>query len=120
MKTLETPSGSDALNAGLFARMPTYKASRASLDALDAGRPSSVSSPLHSLSEHPSTTRQSDPRLGIKRASTLGPGVLGPNNRSSQQRQSAVSSSSGSHARLYKVLGDLFLLAGRTMDASIW
>ena len=25
-----------------------------------------------------------------------------------------------SHGRLFKVLGDLFLLAGRTTDASIW
>ncbi|OCB84083.1 hypothetical protein A7U60_g8755 [Sanghuangporus baumii] len=127
VKTLETPSGSEALNAGLFARMPNYKASRASLDVEETGRPSSVASPLHSLQDRGSPSRQTDPRLNVKRASTLGPSVMGPSNRALQQvsqvdkrRQSVLSTATGSHARLYKVLGDLFLLAGRTMDASIW
>lgn len=127
MKTLESPSGSEALNAGLFARMPHYKTTRASLDAHEAGRPSSVASPLHSLPENGSSIRASDPRLNLKRASTMGPGIGGTNNRSSQlivpsskKRISGANSGSGTHARLYKVLGDLFLLAGRTMDASIW
>ncbi|EJD06035.1 Trs120-domain-containing protein [Fomitiporia mediterranea MF3/22] len=125
IKTLESSAGTDALNAGLLARMPLYKSSRASLDAQDAGRPSSVASPLHTLPENGLSTRQSDPRLNMKRASTLGPGIGGTSNRSSQQmvqskRQGTLSSSSTKHARLYKVLGDLFLLAGRTMDASIW
>lgn len=126
MKTLETPSGSEALNAGLFARMPNYKTSRASIDVEEFGRPSSVASPLHSLPGRSSPTGRADPRLNVKRASTLGPGIIGSSNRGLQvshldkKRQSALSGGSGSHARLYKVLGDLFLLAGRIMDASIW
>ena len=125
VKTLETPSGSEALSTGIFARFPNYKATRASIDAQDAGRPSSVAMPFRSGAENGGTIRQVDPRLGLKRASTLGPGVIGSGNRNSQQtlsskRQSGIGTSTPNHARLYKVLGDLFLLAGRTMDASIW
>jgi hypothetical protein len=34
-------------------------------------------------------------------------------------RKSAVGAAS-SHGRLFKVLGDLFLISGRTEDATIW
>ena len=64
-------------------------------------------------------------KFGLKRASTAGPGFPHNNRVSSltmsqaKKRQSTVPSVI-SHARLYKLLGDLFLLAGRTMDANIW
>lgn len=66
--------------------------------------------------------------IQIKRSSTAGPGnshtaslirqsTLGP--PAVRKRISAVGAVS-SHGRLYKVLGDFFLLAGRTEDASLW
>lgn len=47
------------------------------------------------------------------RSSTLGV----PGSRAKRNSAIGVASSPG---RLYKVLGDFFLLAGRTEDASIW
>lgn len=49
---------------------------------------------------------------GSQRHSTLGPPPV-------KKRTSAVGTTS-SHARLFKVFGDFFLLAGRTQDANIW
>lgn len=49
--------------------------------------------------------------VGLQRHSTLGPPV--------KKRVSAVGTTS-SHARLFKVYGDFFLLAGRTQDSKIW
>jgi hypothetical protein len=37
----------------------------------------------------------------------------------SRKRQSLIGAAS-SHGRLFKVLGDFFILAGRTEDASVW
>jgi hypothetical protein len=47
----------------------------------------------------------------------------GPNYRLGVQPQKKRLSTIGaasSHARLYKMLGDFFLLAGRTEDSTIW
>ncbi|KAI5122948.1 hypothetical protein M0805_006829 [Coniferiporia weirii] len=130
VKALESQSGSESLNAGLFARLPDYRNPRSTPDRHEDYRSSQEITALHSL---PDTSR-SDPafrsndhsRFNLKRASTLGPGTVGNTGRNSQllapspkKRQSAVGAGT-THARLYKVLGDLFLLAGRTMDAIIW
>jgi hypothetical protein len=50
--------------------------------------------------------------MGSARQSTL-------NVPMARKRQSLIGAAS-SHGRLFKVLGDLFILAGRTEDASIW
>jgi hypothetical protein len=47
-----------------------------------------------------------------QRQSSLGPSVV-------KKRASAIGAVS-SHGRLYKVLGDFFLLAGRTEEAAVW
>lgn len=61
--------------------------------------------------------------LSLKRVSSAGPGIPpSPYRHSSlpvKKRQIAIGAAS-SHGRLFKVLGDFFLLAGRTMDASVW
>ncbi|KAH8117559.1 Trs120-domain-containing protein [Phellopilus nigrolimitatus] len=130
VKALESPSGSESLNTGIFARLPDYKNVRTSLDGHEGYRSPHNMEALHSFPEilgSSSTFRNNDPsKLPLKRASTLGPGIVGANNRNStllipstKKRQSGVSAGTA-HARLYKVLGDLFLLAGRIMDASIW
>jgi len=37
-----------------------------------------------------------------------------------QKKRSSMVGTASSHARLYKMLGDFFLLAGRIEDANIW
>ncbi|KAI0818742.1 transport protein Trs120 or TRAPPC9 TRAPP II complex subunit-domain-containing protein [Irpex lacteus] len=76
--------------------------------------------------------------LTMKRNSSIGPGPpTSPYRQASLPLQSSVNGGLGmggmggkkkvtaigavsSHGRLFKVLGDFFLLAGRTMDASVW
>lgn len=64
--------------------------------------------------------------LNLKRNSSTGHGFpISPYKHTSlptpngKKRHNAIGATS-SHGRLFKVLGDLFLLAGRTVDASIW
>lgn len=88
---------------------------------------SASSYPPHSsqFDLNPSTT----PNQGIKRNSSVGTGLY-PSS-TSLHRQSTLGpppvkkrlsglGATSSHARLYKVYGDFFLLAGRTQDAQIW
>lgn len=72
------------------------------------------------------TRRVTTPVLGIKRNASSGPSSpMGSNRQSTlnvtmpRKRQSHVGATS-SHGRLFKVLGDLFVLAGRLEDASVW
>jgi len=84
---------------------------------------------------HPPQSRQFElnpstaPNYGIKRNSSVGTGLY-PSS-TSLHRQSTLGpppvkkrlsglGAISSHARLYKVYGDFFLLAGRTQDAQIW
>lgn len=97
----ELPSPLDSLSGPDQApRFPSYNSQP------DVSRPSFTLSSAPSLRRNPSSTGAGpqQPSLGIqaqkKRLSTIG-----------------VSSS---HGRLYKVLGDFFLMAGRTEDAMIW
>ena len=120
---LETVPGSQALNSGLLASVPNFVAARRVAEA-------SNDQP-HIISQHSfpnSATNLSSPldvsRLPLKRSST-GPAVNSANSRSSlgaataKKRQSTLPATT-THARLYKVLGDLFLLSGRMMDATVW
>ena len=70
--------------------------------------------------------RGTSPMLGMKRnpASVVGPPAAQIRQSSlglptSRKRQSLIGAAS-SHGRLFKVLGDFFILAGRTEDASVW
>lgn len=128
MKTLETPAGSELLMRGLFGSLTTYNASRLSSDGDENYRAPHIGLAQHSqpdISGSVTSARSSDlPKLSIKRASTMPPGSSTSRNStllitSVKKRQSAVAAVN-SHAKLYKMLGDLFLMAGRTMDSSIW
>ncbi len=70
--------------------------------------------------------RGTSPMLGPKRNPPTGAGPPMPLLRQSslgvppaRKRQSLIGAAS-SHGRLFKVLGDLFILSGRTEDASVW
>ncbi|KAG2134424.1 TRAPP II complex [Suillus bovinus] len=120
---LESPIGNEYLNSALFPTLPSPSEMPLSLSSANLGYPSYSSQPELDSSS------LSTPNIQIKRSSTAGPGIshtasliqrqttLGP--PAVRKRVSAVGAVS-SHGRLYKVLGDFFLLAGRTEDASLW
>jgi hypothetical protein len=111
------------LNSALFPTLPSPSEMPLSLSSVNLGYPSYSSQP--ELDSSGLTT----PGIQIKRSSTAGPGIS--HTASLIQRQSTLGSPAvrkrvsavgavSSHGRLYKVLGDFFLLAGRTEDASLW
>lgn len=123
---LESSLGNEHLNASLFPSFPS---------AADFPIPLVDDEP-ESLSHLPARNSQPDlsvglvrrgtsPMLGMKRppsavgssAAQLRQSSLGiPTSRKRQSLIGAVSS----HGRLFRVLGDFFVLAGRMEDASIW
>lgn len=131
MQSLETPLGNEYLNAALFPTLPPVSEMpkpiendmplRSSLPPL----PSQHSQP--ELATGSSILRAKTPTtLSVKRNSSIGPGP--PTSPFRQQSLPAPGSKKkplaigavSSHGRLFKVLGDFFLLAGRTMDAAVW
>ncbi len=120
IQALESPLGNEYLNASLLPTLPPLSELPM---ALDPDRNGSLTS-LHSFNSQPEVARASlslAPAPPLKRNSSSGPnyrqstlGVQPP-----KKRLSGIGTAS-SHARLYKMLGDLFLLAGRTEDSNIW
>lgn len=120
---LESPIGNEYLNSALFPTLPSPTEMPLSLNSGNFGYSSYSSQP------ELDSSGLAAPGIQIKRSSTAGPGInhttsfiqrqstLGP--PAVRKRVSAVGAVS-SHGRLYKVLGDFFLLAGRTEDASLW
>ncbi|TFY82625.1 hypothetical protein EWM64_g1393 [Hericium alpestre] len=88
--------------------------------------------PLPSFNSQPDLTTQATLRakngvsLAMKRTSSTSPGTTPPGSRqstltvSAPKKRLSVIGTASSHGRLYKVLGDFFLLAARTEDALIW
>ncbi|TBU35870.1 TRAPP II complex [Dichomitus squalens] len=125
MQTLESPLGNEYLNASLFPMLPPSSEMPRSLDD-EPRRESLPPLPSHNSQPDLNGPRSKTP-LGLKRTSTMGPGLL-PSRHSSlpptpalpnKKRVSAIGAAS-SHGRLFKVLGDFFLLAGRLEEATIW
>ena len=97
---------------------------------------SDLPSPLNSLtkteSPPPLTSHSSQPDISkpftlnavpaLKRhSSTTATNTRQPNLAvQTQKKRLSTIGTSSSHGRLYKTLGDFFLLAGRTEDAMIW
>ncbi|OAX44681.1 hypothetical protein K503DRAFT_795305 [Rhizopogon vinicolor AM-OR11-026] len=118
-QVLENPIGNEYLNSALFPTLPS---------------PSEIplfQSNLHPYSSSPEldSSGLAPQSIPLKRSSTSGPGIS--HMASLTQRQSSLSPSVvkkrasaigavSSHGRLYKVLGDFFLLAGRTEEAGVW
>lgn len=131
MQSLETPLGNEYLNAALFPTLPPVSEMpkplendmplRSSLPPL----PSQHSQP--ELATGSSLLRAKTPTtLSVKRNSSIGPGPPSSPFRqaslpapSAKKKPTAIGAVS-SHGRLYKVLGDFFLLAGRSMDSTVW
>lgn len=120
VQNLESPVGNEYLNSGLFATLlPPQLPS-----ALDPGQRSESPPSTHS---QPDLATISNLRKSstLKRTSSAGPAL--PSLRQStlsaptpgKKRTSGIGAAS-SHGRLFKVLGDTFLLAGRAEDAVVW
>lgn len=127
VQTLESPLGNEYLNASLMPTLPPRSEFLSFIDGLKPdSRPSIPSydsqpeisksgftlgaAPLKRNSSAATTHTQASPS---HRQSQLGPPAA------SRKRASGIGVAS-SHGRLFKVLGDLFLLAGRTEDATVW
>ena len=128
---LETPLGNEYLNSTLF---PTLPAASEMPQRLENGSDSLP--PLPSYNSQPdlgASTHQSraQANLNLKRNSSSGPGLgsavntnnlrqstLGvPTTKNKRNSGIGVASSPG---RFFKILGDFFLLSGRTEDATVW
>ncbi|KAI0341607.1 hypothetical protein BDW22DRAFT_1358429 [Trametopsis cervina] len=130
VQALESPQGNEHLNAVLFPLLPSDSELPKALEG-DGPIRSSLPPLPHQHSQPELVTpasllRSKTPTpLMVKRNSSLGPGPPSPYRHSSLPAQSGKKKPTtigavSSHGRLYKVLGDFFLLAGRTMDASVW
>jgi trafficking protein particle complex subunit 9 len=125
--TLESSLGNEHLNASLF---PSFPSAADFPIPLVEEEPESLSRlPAHNSQPDLSVglvRRGTSPMLGMKRnpTSVIGPPAAQIRQSSlgiptARKRQSLIGAAS-SHGRLFKVLGDFFILAGRTEDASVW
>lgn len=124
--TLESPLGNEYLNSTLFPTLPT---SSEIPQQLENGSDSLPPFPPQSQADLGASgpTNRAQANLIIKRSSSTG-----PTTNTNGLRQSTLGAStakikrtsgigvSSSHGRLFKVLGDFFLLSGRIEDAAVW
>jgi hypothetical protein len=120
VQNLESPVGNEYLNSGLFATLlPSQLPSALDMEQRSESPPLTHSQPelstISNLRKSSTLKRTSSagPALPSLRQSTLSAPASG------KKRTSAIGAAS-SHGRLFKVLGDVFLLAGRTEDAVVW
>ncbi|CCM02371.1 uncharacterized protein FIBRA_04466 [Fibroporia radiculosa] len=125
MQSLETPLGNEYLNASLFPNLPPSSEFPKPLDSSGGFRDPAPLPARNSQPDLSNGSSRSKTPLGAKRVSS-GPGLapirhasLPPTPATTKKRPSAIGAAS-SHGRLFKVLGDLFLLAGRHADSSVW
>uniref|UniRef100_A0A8H8CM97 Transport protein particle subunit trs120 n=1 Tax=Psilocybe cubensis TaxID=181762 RepID=A0A8H8CM97_PSICU len=123
VQALETPLGNEYLNASLMPFLPPVAELPSSLNSFSRTESSpsinshnsspDISRSSFSLAAAPAIKRNaSSANSSTARQSTLGV-------QAQKKRLSTIGTSS-SHGRLYKMLGDFFLLSGRTEDATIW
>ncbi|KZT09435.1 uncharacterized protein LAESUDRAFT_694916 [Laetiporus sulphureus 93-53] len=127
MQSLETPLGNEYLNASLFPLLPPPSELPRSLDP-EFDRHDSLP-PLPSQHSQPElsllngSTRSKTP---LSRRISTGPGLFQtrhaslPTSPAPMKKRPAAIGAVSSHGRLFKVLADLFLLAGRHADSLIW
>ena len=120
VQNLESPVGNEYLNSGLFSTLPPSQLPSAlGLERRSESPPSAYNQPdlpaVSNLRKSSALKRTSSagPTLPSLRQSTLSAPASG------KKRTSGIGAAS-SHGRLFKVLGDTFLLAGRTEDAAVW
>ncbi|KAJ7285808.1 TRAPP II complex [Mycena rebaudengoi] len=118
VQALESPAGNEHLNSALLPMLPPpdlpqaldNSRKRDSLPPLPKHNSQPDIRPAFNLASAPNMKRNSSGT--VFRQSTLGVAPV-------KKRLSSIGVAS-SHGRLFKVLGDFFLLAGRTEDAAVW
>ncbi|KAF9075275.1 TRAPP II complex [Rhodocollybia butyracea] len=108
IQRLESPLGNEYLNASLFPTLPALTDIPPSLEKKDSLPPI----PSHNSQPEISKSALSKVAPSMKRNSSLGVPTV-------RKRISGIGAAS-SHGRLFKIMADFFLLAGRTEDAMIW
>jgi hypothetical protein len=126
VQTLESPVGNEYLNSTMFPVVPSSNELPVALvNDMRNSMPQGLSNGSHL--DLGSISRRSS--LTLKRSSSASTGVTSPTSKTSFRQSTLLSNATGkkkpigaasSHGRLFKVLGDLFLLAGRTEDAVVW
>lgn len=109
--------GNEYLNASPFPTLPSLSEMPLPLSESKNELPALPSHNSHTDISRSILSRSSTPT--IKRNASYGPG-LRASPLSPKRRQSTAIGVASSHGRLFKVLGDFFLLAGRTEDAEVW
>ncbi|KAJ7940592.1 TRAPP II complex [Mycena leptocephala] len=117
---LESPAGNEHLNSALMPMLPPTDLAqpvhngkkRDSLPPLPSHQSQPEIKPAFNLASAPNMKRNSSGG-SVFRQSTLNAPTA------PKKRLSSIGVAS-SHGRLFKVLGDFFLLAGRTEDAAVW
>ncbi|KZT67733.1 hypothetical protein DAEQUDRAFT_792472 [Daedalea quercina L-15889] len=129
MQSLESPLGNEHLNASLFPSLPSAGELPRSLDPESAQRDSLP--PLPSFNSQPDlgVNGSAKPKTSaFQKRMSSGPGLIPsrtaslpstPTSAAAKKRPNLIGAAS-SHGRLFKVLADLFLLAGRHADSQIW
>ncbi|KAF8636691.1 hypothetical protein AX17_003496 [Amanita inopinata Kibby_2008] len=118
VQTLESPIGNEYLNSSLLPLLPPQSELPSRIDTTNTGN-----SAIPSHHSHPELSRNSiilsspPPAKRNSSGSAFRQSTL--NVPAPKKRMSTIGVAS-SHGRLFKVLGDLFLLAGRVEDASVW
>lgn len=120
VQALESPLGNEYLNSTILPVMPSLSDLPSPLN----GTKKDTLPPLPSQHSQPDTGKPSftlSAAPSTRRTSSINPSFRPPNLSipSAKKRLSSIGVAS-SHARLFKVLGDLFLLAGRPDDAQVW
>jgi trafficking protein particle complex subunit 9 len=122
VQALESPLGNEYLNSSLMPLLPPLSDLPSPLNSLSKNEESPPS--LASRSSQPDISRpftlNAVPTLK-RHSSTTTTNTRQPNLAvQTQKKRLSTIGISSSHGRLYKTLGDFFLLAGRTDDAMIW
>ena len=118
---MESPLGNEYLNSAVLPILPTLSDIPSAIDGTKRDSLPQLSPP--NVQQNGSATSLPISTVpSVKRASSVGPvfrQMAVRNEKPPRKRLSSIGVTS-SHARLYKVLGDLFLLAARPQDATIW
>ena len=119
VEALENPLGNEYLNASLMPILPPLSELPSPLTSL-IGPPT-----LPSFSSTPDVSRTSfsrSPAPSIKRnaSATSAPARQSTLSVQTQKKRASLIGTSSPDSRLYKMLGDFFLLAGRVEDALVW
>jgi len=118
---MESPIGNEYLNSGLMPSLPPLSELPSPLNIsrseADTGLPShssqpEISRPSFTLNSAPILRRNASTATNANRKSAL--------TVQAQKKRISTIGTSSSPGRMYKILGDFFLLAGRSEEALIW